>query len=417
MGVNVRKKVVIIGGGFGGLAAAKKLANTNIDVLIIDKANHHLFQPLLYQVASAALSPGDIATPIREVVSYAKNIKVIQAEVSTIDKVKKNIVTTDDDCIQFDHLVIAIGVKPNYYNHPEWEALAPGLKSLDDALTIRNQVLSSFEKAEKEQNAINKQKLMNFVVVGGGPTGVELAGAFAEISKQTLVNDFRNINSTNAQIFLIEGGSHILASYDKKLSQKAEDYLKRLGVIILKGNHVKEITKDYICIGEKQIETENIIWAAGNKAPSILKQLDGEVDSMGRVIVNEFLLMENSKDIYVIGDAAHFKSEGGAILPGLAPVATQQGNFVGNHILGKSKNTFKYFDKGSMATIGRFKAIMELGQFKTSGLFAWLSWCFVHVFLLIDFRNKIVVFTQWAIAFFFFKRGVRIINGASSKRN
>jgi NADH dehydrogenase len=409
----MREKVIIIGGGFGGIAAAKRLSNSQFDVLLIDKVNHHLFQPLLYQVASAALSPGDIATPIREVLSHAKNISVIQANVKRIDKHNKYIEVESGDIYKFDQLIVGIGVKPDYYNHSEWKRLAPGLKTLDDALIIRNQVLNSFERAEKTKDQNLKKRLLTFVVVGGGPTGIELAGAFAEIAKKTLINDFRNIKSSDAKIYLIEGGPRVLGSYSESLSVKAEGYLCDLGVQVLNGENVSQISNEAIVVGNQTIDSLNIVWAAGNKAPELLKSLDTDLDRMGRVVTTNNLSIKNSNNIYVIGDSANFKNENGDALPGLAPVASQQGRYVAKRILGLTSKKFKYFDKGSMATIGRFKAVMEFKGIKLGGFIAWLSWCFIHILFLIDFRNKMIVFIQWAMAFFFFKRGVRIITNTN----
>lgn len=409
----MRKKVIIIGGGFAGIAAAKGLGHSNLDVLVIDKSNHHLFQPLLYQVASAALSPGDIATPIREVLSQFKNIRVIQDEVQVINKSYKKIKTKEGHSFNYDYLIIGIGSKPNYYNHHEWQTFAPGLKSLENALSIRNRVLSSFEKAERTPECKSREGLLSFVVVGGGPTGVELAGAFAEISKKTLVNDFRNIQPADAKVYLVEAGERILSSFSESLSTRAESYLKELGVTILKGGGVSLIDSTKIVVGEKEIFCENIIWAAGNKISSLLNQLETPQDEIGRIKVNEYLNIPSDESIFVLGDAANFSDRNGNILPSLAPVASQQGRYVAKRILNKTQKSFAYFDKGAMATIGRSKAIAEYGKIKISGVIAWLGWCFIHILFLINFRNRFKVFTQWALAFLFFKRGVRIINGTN----
>jgi NADH dehydrogenase len=415
-GVIMKKKVIIIGSGFAGLSAAKELGNSDFDVLVIDKANHHLFQPLLYQVASAALSPGDIAIPIREALSKYKNIKVIQSTVSKIDKEEKYLEIDTNKQYFFDYLIVAVGSKPHYYKNPEWQEFAPGLKTLNDALKIRNQVLTSFEKAEISNKPYEREALLNFVVVGGGPTGVELAGAFAEIAKKTLINDFRHIKSADAKIYLIEGGDRILNSFHSSLSKDAENYLKELGVIVLKGDNVKEITKNEINISNKKIATKNIVWAAGNRVSTLLKQLGTGQDHMGRVKVNKNLNIANSKSIFVLGDAAYFEDRKGRPLPSLAPVASQQGKYVAKWILGKTHRDFKYLDKGAMATIGRTKAIAEFGAIRIKGIIAWFAWCFIHILFLINFRNRFKVFIQWALAFFFFKRGVRIINSTKSNK-
>ncbi|MFT6071070.1 MAG: NADH dehydrogenase [Bacteriovoracaceae bacterium] len=401
------KKVIIIGGGFGGLSAAKTLGGSSFDVTLFDKSNHHLFQPLLYQVASAALSPADIAVPIREVVSKYKNIKVLMDGISKIDPAKNQIQTESGKSFDYDYLILAVGARHSYFANPEWEEHAPGLKTLGDALNIRNQLLKTFEEAEKSAKYGEE---INLVVVGGGPTGVEMAGALAEITKETLVNDFRNIDSSKAVIYLVEGAPQILGMYPASLSLKAQKDLEKLGVRVLLKSFVKKITKNSVETTDQVIETKNIIWAAGNKASPLLTQLNSELDNAGRALVNPNLSTKAHKNIFVIGDAAHFKDDAGKPLPGLAPVATQQGRYLGKSLLSGSEKPFKYFDKGSMATIGKFKAVLQKGPIRISGLIAWLAWSFIHILFLIDFRNKLVVFTQWTFTFLFSKRGVRIIN-------
>lgn len=401
----MNKKVVIIGGGFGGLAVAKSLANTNFEVTLFDRTNHHLFQPLLYQVASAALSPGDIAAPIREVLSHAKNIKVLMEEVVSVATDEQIIGTKSNKQFKYDYLIMAVGARHSYFGKPEWEQFAPGLKCLDDALTIRDHMLEKFEEAEVNSEA----KDLNFVVVGAGPTGVEMAGALAEISKQTLINDFRNIDSSTANIYLIEGSEQILGMYPRELSYKAQKYLEDLGVVVQLNSIVTDVQKDHIKIGDQKIQTENVIWAAGNQASNLLNQLNAPQDKMGRVIIDEFLRPQNLENVFVLGDAAH-REENGSALPGLAPVAAQMGKWLGRFLKNETQVGFKYLDKGSMATIGKFKAIMKFKSFTMGGFLAWIAWCFVHILFLIDFRNRIMVFIQWALSFFFSKRGVRIIN-------
>lgn len=401
------KKVIIIGGGFGGLSAAKTLGNSDFEVTLFDKSNHHLFQPLLYQVASAALSPADIAVPIREVVSKFKNIKVLMDSISKIDPDNNEIETESGTVYSFDFLIMAVGARHSYFKNPEWEEFAPGLKTLGDALNIRNELLKTFEEAEKTATFGEE---INLVVVGAGPTGVEMAGALAEITKETLVNDFRNIDSSKAIIYLVEGGPQVLGMYPASLSLKAQKSLEKLGVKVLLKSFVKNITKDSVETNDQVIKTKNVIWAAGNKASILLEQLKTELDNSGRVIVNENLSILDHQNIFVIGDAAHFKTEDGKILPGLAPVATQQGRYLGKRLISGEKKPFRYFDKGSMATIGRFEAVLQKGPIRISGFIAWLAWSFIHILFLIDFRNKLVVFTQWTLTFLFSKRGVRIIN-------
>jgi NADH dehydrogenase len=398
------EKVLIIGGGFAGINVAKKLMNTEYEVILLDKNNHHVFQPLLYQVASAALSPGDIAVPIREIVSQGKNINVYMEEVVGIDKTEKTVKCDSGRSYLYDYLIIATGSTPYYFGKEDWEKNAPGLKSLEDALNIRNRVLKSFENCE-----LNNEQRLNFIIIGAGPTGVELAGAFAEIAYETLTNDFRNFNPNIAKIYLIEGGPEVLPSYSGKLSKKAKKYLEQLGVEVLTDNFVKEINDDYILLNDKKIYSDNIIWAAGNRASKLCEKLDVELDKMGRVIVKEDLSILDYPEIFVLGDAAHFKNHKNEILPGLAPVATQQGKHIAKQLLKRKRMRFNYLDKGSMATIGKYKAIMQWKHFKSAGIFAWLSWCFIHVLFLINFRNKLMVFMQWSWSFFFNKRGVRLI--------
>lgn len=400
-----QKRVIIVGGGFGGIALAKGLGNSSLDVLILDKSNHHLFQPLLYQVATAALSPGDIAIPIREIVSKYKNITVFMDEVTSINRSKKIISTKSEKEYTYDYLVLAVGARHSYFGNDQWESYAPGLKTLDDALNIRNRMLETFEMAEKNSNGED----LNFVVVGGGPTGVEMAGALAEIAKQTLIEDFRNIDSSKAKIYLVEGQDQILGMYPKPLSLKAKKYLEDLGVEVVLNTFVENIDSETVSFGDKKIKSSNVIWAAGNQASPLLKLLKTEEDHLGRVIVESDLSIKDSDEVFVIGDAAHFKDGNGNILPGLAPVAAQQGKYLAKRILGKVDIPFQYWDKGSMATIGKAKAILKKDSIEFGGFLAWLAWCFVHILFLIDFRNKIIVFTQWAIAFIFTKRGVRII--------
>lgn len=409
------KKVLIIGGGFAGISLAKALGNTDFEVTLIDKNNHHLFQPLLYQVASAALSPGDISAPLRDIVKNYKNVKVVYDEVIDINKREQSILTKSEGIYEYDSLVVAVGAKPHYFGNDDWKKYAPGIKTLEDALQIRNKVLKSFELAEKEKSPEVVSSLLNFVVVGGGPTGVELAGAFAEIAKETLLNDFRNLRSDDAHVYLIEGGKNILPSYSEELSDEAENYLKDLGVQVIKNQRVTDIQANYIEYGDVRIPTQNVIWAAGNKAHPFINELDCEQDYMGRAIVNNDLSLKNDPNIYVLGDCAHFANALGNPLPGVAPVASQQGKHLASNLLSNKRVPFVYFDKGSMATIGKYKAILEVGRLKLSGFLAWFSWSFIHVLFLIKFRNRISVFFQWAIALLFFGRGVRIIT--RSKQN
>lgn len=407
-------RVVILGGGFGGLNVAKALGSTKFDVLLLDKTNHHLFQPLLYQVASAALSPADIAIPIREILSPYPNITVLMGEVIRIDKENKTIELKNKDLIGYDYLVVALGARHSYFGKSEWEPFAPGLKTLPDALKIRERILMSFEKAERSDSISEARKFLNFVIIGGGPTGVEMAGAIAEIAYETMLKNFRRIDTTKTQIFLVEGSPHILPVYPERLTAKAKKYLEHFGVHVLTGKRVTNITQDGVDVEGMWIETRNILWAAGNQAAPVLQTLQAPLDKQGRVLVDPDLSIPGHEEIFVIGDAACSLDKDGKPLPGLAPVAVQQGRFVA-HLLRrrlskKDRPPFRYLDKGSMATIGKTKAIGTFGKVQFSGFLAWLAWCFIHVFYLIGFRNRLIVLVQWLFSYFTPMRGARLIN-------
>lgn len=406
-------KVVILGGGFGGLNAAKALGNAQLDVWLIDQTNHHLFQPLLYQVASAALSPGDIAVPIREILSDYENITVIMGEVVKIDKEAKVLVLRNGDHIGFEYLIVAVGARHSYFGHNEWESLAPGLKTLNDALKIRERILISFEKAERCDSISEAKKYLNFVIIGGGPTGVEMAGAIAEIAYETMLKNFRRIDVTKTKIYLIEGSPHILPVYPEKLSKKAQYYLERMGVQVITNKRVTEITKEGATVENTFIPAHNILWAAGNQASPVLETLGVPLDKQGRVIVESDLSIPDCPHIFVIGDAAAAMDEKGKLLPGLAPVAVQQGRYVAMLLRKKipkpQRPPFRYFDKGSMATIGKTKAICVFRKMQFSGFIAWLAWCFVHILYLIGFRNRFTVLSQWLFSYFTSRRGARLI--------
>ena len=409
-----RTKVIIIGGGFGGINAAKIFGNTKFDVWVIDKTNHHLFQPLLYQVASAALSPADIAVPIREILSPYSNITVMMGEVIEIDKDQKQIVLESHERIHYDFLIMAIGARHSYFGNDQWAEYAPGLKTILDALKIRERILISFEKAERCDSISEAKKYLNFVIIGGGPTGVELAGAIAEIAYETMLRNFRRIDTNQTKIYLVEGTAHILPVYPEKLSAKAQQYLERFGVRVLTGKKVTDITAEGVQIEDKMIETRNIIWAAGNQVSPLTKTLNVPLDRQGRVIVESDLTIPDHPEIFVIGDCAAASTKKGDYLPALAPVASQQGRYVANLIkrnVPKSQRIpFKYLDKGTMATIGKTKAIGMFGKLQFSGFIAWLAWCFVHIMYLINFRNRIVVVTQWLFSYYSDRRGARLIN-------
>ncbi|MCF8261930.1 MAG: NAD(P)/FAD-dependent oxidoreductase [Melioribacteraceae bacterium] len=406
-----KPRVVIIGGGFGGLTVAKKLKKFDGEVLLIDKTNHHLFQPLLYQVATAALSPGDIAHPIRSILNDQKDTGVIMGEVTKIDRSTKTVFLGEEK-LKYDYLVISTGSRHSYFGNDNWEKFAPGLKTISDALTIREKILLSFEKAEKITDENEQEKYMTFAVVGGGPTGVEMAGAIAEITKRTMLADFRNINTEKTTIYLIEGTDKLLSVYPEPLNQYTKEALEKLGVKILLGNQVTNIDETGVTVGEKMIKTKNIIWAAGNTAAPILQTLSTKLDRSGRVIVDQDCSIFEDENIFVIGDAAQF-TQGINVLPGIAPVAVQQGKFVSalilNGVAKKNRPDFKYFDKGSMATIGRSKAVMQLGDFKFKGFLAWMMWSLVHIAFLINFRKRYQVMTEWIWYYLSDKHGVRLI--------
>jgi NADH:ubiquinone reductase (H+-translocating) len=406
-------KVVILGGGFAGLNAAKALGNSKLDVWLIDKTNHHLFQPLLYQVASAALSPGDIAVPIREILSPYPNITVLMGEVVEIDKEQKHIVLKNGDRIGYDYLIVALGARHSYFGKDEWERFAPGLKTLPDALKIRERILLSFEKAERSDSISEAKKYLNFVIIGGGPTGVEMAGAIAEIAYETMLKNFRRIDTSKTKIYLVEGSPFILPIYPQKLSLKAQGYLEQFGVHVITGKRVTDITAEGVHIEGMMIPTENIVWAAGNQASAVLKTLGAPLDKQGRVVVDPDMSVPGHPELFVLGDAASALDKHGKPLPGLAPVAVQQGRYVA-HLLRKKlskqeRPPFVYFDKGSMATVGKTKAIGTFGKIQFSGLFAWFAWSFIHVMYLVGFRNRLVVMTQWLFSYFSGVRGARLI--------
>lgn len=406
-------KVVILGGGFGGLNAAKALGGAKLDVWLIDQTNHHLFQPLLYQVASAALSPGDIAVPIREILSDYENVTVIMGEVASIDKENKAVELKNGDRIGFDYLIIAVGARHSYFGHDEWEPLAPGLKTLNDALKIRERILISFEKAERCDSISEAKKYLNFVIIGGGPTGVEMAGAIAEIAYETMLKNFRRIDVTKTKIYLVEGSSHILPVYPERLSAKAQLYLERMGVQVITGKRVTELTEEGVKIEHTFIPAHNILWAAGNQASPLLKTLDIPLDRQGRAIVESDLSIPEHPHIFVIGDAASAMDQNGNPLPGLAPVALQQGRYVAmlirKRLAKPSRPPFRYLDKGSMATIGKTRAICMYRKLQLSGFLAWLAWCFVHILYLIGFRSRFTVLSHWLFSYFTSRRGARLI--------
>jgi NADH dehydrogenase len=407
-------RVVIVGAGFGGLVAARTLARDPVQITLIDRQNFHTFQPLLYQVATAGLSPGEIAAPIRWILRSRRNIEVLMSEVQDFDLARR-VVRLPDGEIPYDYLVVASGASHAYFGHDEWEPLAPGLKTIEDALEIRRRVLLAFELAERQANSEKKQVQLNFVVVGGGPTGVELAGTLAEIARRALTNEFRTIDPRKTRIVLLEGGPRILPAYPEDLSRSAEEQLRRLGVEVHTSAMVTNVTPGAVHMGETQLPAAGIIWAAGVAASPLGKKLGAPVDRAGRVAVNPDLSLPGHPEIFVIGDLATLKDENGKLLPGVAPVAMQEGKATAHNIAaelrGEPRKNFRYFNKGSLATIGRAAAVAEFGKIHISGFLAWLAWLFIHVFFLIGFRNRIIVLVQWAWSYFTYERGARLITG------
>lgn len=403
--------IIIIGGGFGGLSVAKKLANKKVRITILDRTNHHLFQPLLYQVATAALAPGDIAVPIRSVFKKARNIQVIMADVLAIKPEEKLVVLDGGETMKFDKLILAVGARHSYFGNDSWEKLAPGLKTLDDALQIRSRILSSLEMAEREVDHSKRRKYLTFVIVGAGPTGVEIAGSIAEITRKSVIRDFKRIRPEDTRIMLVEGQSHVLMAYEESLRLKAEAQLRSLGVEILKHTFVKEITENGVQTDTDFIGSSNVIWAAGNQASPLLATLGVELGRFGRVKVKPDLSVPGHPDIYVIGDAAYLEDKSGTPLPAVAPVAIQQGNYLGKTLLSKGPNPhFRYVDKGNMATIGRAKGIADFGKLKLSGYPAWLMWSLVHILYLIGFRNRFRVMAEWIWYYLSYRGSFRLVS-------
>jgi NADH dehydrogenase len=405
-------RVVILGGGFGGLEAAKKLACEDVRVTVVDHTNYHLFQPLLYQVATAALSPADIAAPIRAVLRRCNNMEVILAEVHSVNVEQRKVQLVDGE-IDYDYLIVATGARHSYFGHPEWEKLAPGLKSLEDAVEIRRRILLAFEYAEKITDEAARRAAMTFVIIGGGPTGVEMAGAIAEIARYTLAKDFRHINPSQARVVLIEGEPRVLAAYPEDLQISAMKQLADLGVEVRTGVHATNLMEAGLNVGEEFIPCRVKIWAAGNNASYVGQSLGAPIDRVGRVIVNEDLTIPGHPEVQVIGDLANFSHQTGKPLPGISPVAMQQGRHAARNILamvrGEKPRRFWYWDKGSMATIGRSKAVADLNFIHLSGFPAWLAWLFVHIIFLVGFRNRVTVLLQWAWTYFTFNKGARLI--------
>jgi NADH:ubiquinone reductase (H+-translocating) len=407
-----RPRVAIIGAGFGGLSAAKSLAKARFDVALIDRYNYHMFQPLLYQVATAALSPDDIAWPIRTMFRRDRNVRVVLANVSAIDA-ERNEVIAEANRIPFDYLIIATGARQAYFGHNDWARHAPGLKTISDAVYLRQRILLAFEKAETEPDPDERRRLLNFVIVGGGATGVELTGAIAELAKRTLAADFRTIDPSSTGIVLVEAGPRLLRQFDESLSRYAQRGLEHLGAKVRLGTAVTGCDEAGISMGTERIESRTIMWAAGVEASPAGRWLGAETDRAGRVKVEPDLSLSGRPNIFVLGDTAFVTGVGGEPLPGVAPVAKQQGAYVARVIAarvgGRPVAPFKYRDYGMLAIIGRSRAVAQFGRVKLSGLLAWVLWCFAHIYYLIGFRNRLIVMLNWAWNFLTFRRGARLI--------
>jgi len=412
-----RPRVVVIGGGFGGLAAAKALRNTPVDVTVIDRTNHHLFQPLLYQVATAGLAPSDITVPIRWILRNERNANVIFGHVVGIDTGMREVIVSDIAApIAYDALIVASGSHHSYFGHDAWEPNAPGLKSLEDALELRRRFLVAFERAEQTTDPAERAALMTIVIVGGGPTGVELAGMMIEIVRKAMPSDFRSIDTRASRIVLVEGGPRLLPAMPPHSSARAQRDLERLGVEVRTGAIVTGVDERGAQIGDERIATGNVFWAAGNQASSLGAMLGGPVDRAGRVLVRDDLSVPGHPEVFVVGDLAAVKRADGSLVPGVAPAAMQEGRRAGLNALrivnGETTSPFHYYNKGDLATIGRNRAVAVFGKVEVSGYPAWLLWLFVHILYLVGFRNRLSVLVQWAYAYFTFQRGVRLITAA-----
>jgi NADH dehydrogenase len=408
-----RPTVVIVGAGFGGLAAARALAKTPVRVVVVDRSNHHLFQPLLYQVATAALSPGEIASPIRRILRHQRNAEVLLATVTAIDADSRRIILKDGE-LRYDYLILATGATHSYFGHDDWEPFAPGLKTIIDAIEIRRRFLSAFEIAERETDDALRRAWMTFVIVGAGPTGVELAGTLAEVARNTLARDFRHIDPRQARVILVEGAPRVLPTFGDPLSEKARQQLEALGVEVRLDALVTTIDGDGVNLGDERIVAKTVLWAAGVAASPLGQSLGVQLDRAGRVIVTPSLTINCHDEIFVIGDLAHVEQHGKPV-PGVAPAAMQMGRYAARCIVDRLAHRppapFSYVDKGSLATIGRAAAVADLRGWKLSGFIAWLLWLFVHILFLVGFRNRFLVVTQWAWSFMTFDRGARLITG------
>jgi len=410
-----RPRVVIVGAGFGGLAAARALARAPVDVILIDRHNYHLFQPLLYQVATAALSPADIAVPIRAILRHQKNVTVMLSEVTGIDPAAREVILGERR-VAYDFLVLATGARHSYFGHEEWEKFAPGLKGIDDATDIRRSILLAFERAEMAESDLERRGLLTFVIVGAGPTGVEMAGAIAELAKVAIAADFRRIDPRHTRILLVEAGPRVLPTFPESLSERARRDLQRLGVEVKTDAPVTSCSRDGVTLGDERIPSATIIWAAGVAASPAAQWLGVEGDKAGRIIVGSDLSVRGHPEIWVLGDTASVPGDDGRPLPGVAPVAKQQGGYVAKVIRKRIENStplppFRYRDLGNLATIGRRAAVADFGRLRLSGRLAWLLWGGVHILFLIGFRNRMVVLLEWLWAYFTYQRSARLITG------
>lgn len=409
-----KRKVVIVGAGFGGLTAAKSLAHGPTEVLLVDRANHHLFQPLLYQVATAGLSPGHIAQPVRAILHKASNVTVILATAESVDLAERQLMTREGR-YDYEFLILAPGARHSYFGHEEWEQFAPGLKSIEDALEIRKRLLLAFEVAERTSDPFEKAAALTFVVVGGGPTGVEMAGAIAETARFTLRRDFRRIDPTSARVIVVDAEPRLLSTFPEELSRKAEAALRRLGVEVHCNSKVQEVREKRVLLANCEIAAHTIVWAAGNMASPLAGKLGVPLDRSGRVLVNADLSLPGHPEVFAVGDLANFSHQTGRPLPGVSPVAIQEGRHAAMNILrlieGSLSEPFHYVDRGSMATIGRNAAVAEIGSLRFNGWLAWMAWLLVHLIFLVGFQNRVQVFLQWVWAYFTFQKGARLITG------
>jgi NADH:quinone reductase (non-electrogenic) len=408
----MKPRIIIVGAGFGGLEAARRLRNAEVDLTVVDRTNHHIFQPLLYQVATATLTPSEITAPIRWLLRKQANTRVLLGEVRAIDVAHRTISLDTGDELPYDYLILAAGARHSYFSHPEWEATAPGLKSIEDAVEIRRRFLLAFERAERLSDPDERMEQLTFVVVGGGPTGVELAGMLPTIARHTLAGEFRNANPADSKTILLEGGPRILPSFPEDLSRRAERDLRDLGVDVRVGKIVTRVESNAVWIGDDRIPTRTVFWAAGNAASALGKLLGVPTDRAGRVIVQPDLSIPGHPEIFVVGDMAAMQSDGRPV-PGVAQGAIQSGREAAKNILRtirhEGRGTFRYHNKGDMATIGRYRAIADLGRIHLTGWFAWLGWLLLHIMLLVGFRNRISVLIEWAYAYFTYQRGSRLI--------